>query len=151
MNIALHETGSPLEYRNVLGRVRRALRPGGTVVVSELPYPYSPGEYRQAPVYKALAGAQLHEALVGCGMITQGQLRELLVETGFATARVASTRGVEAALGNSRSPRRSSILRGSFAPPIGETGRYARVVAVLKDGRAHQTARTAVDSARHLR
>jgi ubiquinone/menaquinone biosynthesis C-methylase UbiE len=89
MNIALHETGGPPEYRNVLSRVRRALKPGGTVVVSELPYPDSPGEYRDAPVYKALAGVQLHEALVGCGMITQGQLGVLLAETGFANARVA--------------------------------------------------------------
>ena len=89
MNIALHETGGPPEYRNVLSRVRYALKPGGTVVVSELPYPDSPGEYRDAPVYKALAGVQLHEALVGCGMITQGQLRGLLAETGFANARVA--------------------------------------------------------------
>lgn len=89
MNIALHETGGPSEYRNVLSRVRRALKPRGTVVVSELPYPDSPGEYRAAPVYKALAGVQLHEALVGCGMITQGQLGELLAEAGFANARVA--------------------------------------------------------------
>jgi predicted O-methyltransferase YrrM len=89
MNIALHETGGPPEYRNVLSRVRRALKTGGTVVVSELPYPDSPGEYRDAPVYKALAGVQLHEALVGCGMITQGQLGMLLAETGFANARVA--------------------------------------------------------------
>jgi ubiquinone/menaquinone biosynthesis C-methylase UbiE len=89
MNIVLHETGGPAEYRNVLSRVRRALKPGGTVVVSELPYPDSPGEYREAPVYNALAGVQLHEALVGCGMITQGQLPKLLAESGFANARVA--------------------------------------------------------------
>ena len=89
MSIALHETGGPSEYRNVLSRVRRALKPGGTVLVSELPYPDSPGEYREAPVYKVLAGVQLHEALVRCGMITQGQLRELLAEAGFANARVA--------------------------------------------------------------
>lgn len=89
MSIALHETGGPEAYRNVLDRVRRALKPAGTVMVSELPYPDSPGEYREAPVYKALAGVQLHEALVGCGMITQGQLGELLAETGFANARVA--------------------------------------------------------------
>ena len=89
MNIVLHETGGPAEHRNVLSRVRRALKPGGTAVVSELPYPDSPGEYRDAPVYKALAGVQLHEALVGCGMISQGQLRELLAESGFANARVA--------------------------------------------------------------
>jgi len=37
--IALHETGGPAEYRNVLERVRRALKPGGTVIVVELPYP----------------------------------------------------------------------------------------------------------------
>lgn len=59
------------------------------MAVSELPYPDSPGEYRDAPVYKALAGVQLHEALVGCGMITQGQLGELLAEAGFANVRVA--------------------------------------------------------------
>ena len=57
--------------------------------MSELPYPDSPGEYRDRPVYRALAGVQLHEALVGCGMITQGQLRDLLTETGFENARVA--------------------------------------------------------------
>ncbi|MGF1473697.1 MAG: class I SAM-dependent methyltransferase [Rubrobacteraceae bacterium] len=89
MSITLHETGGPPEYRNVLSRVRRALKPGGTLMVSELPYPDSPGEYRDTPVYKALAGVQLHEALVGCGMITQGQLRQLLTEAGFTNARVA--------------------------------------------------------------
>ena len=89
MSIALYETGGPSEYRNVLSRVRRALKPKGTLLVSELPYPDSPGEYRDRPVYKALAGVQLHEALVGCGTITQGQLRSLLTEAGFENARVA--------------------------------------------------------------
>lgn len=90
MNVALHETGGPAEYRNVLSRVRRALEPGGTVVVSELPYPDSPGAYREHPVYKMYAGLQLHEALVGCGMITQGELRDLLEGTQFANVRVAT-------------------------------------------------------------
>lgn len=89
MSIALHETGGPDEYRNVLDRVRRALKPGGTLMVSELPYPDSPDEYRTTPVYKALAGVQLHEALVGCGMITKGQLRDLLSGAGFVNAREA--------------------------------------------------------------
>jgi hypothetical protein len=31
----------------------------------------------------------IHEALVGCGMITQGELRRLLAEAGFENARVA--------------------------------------------------------------
>lgn len=90
MNVALHETGGLAEYRNVLSRVRRALKPSGTVVVSELPYPDTPGAYRDAPVYKAMAGIQVHEALVGCGMITQGELHELLTGAEFSNVRVAS-------------------------------------------------------------
>jgi cyclopropane fatty-acyl-phospholipid synthase-like methyltransferase len=62
MNIVLHETGGPEEYRNVLRRCRRALKRDGTILVSELPYPDSPAEYRTNPVYQALAGVQVHEA-----------------------------------------------------------------------------------------
>jgi ubiquinone/menaquinone biosynthesis C-methylase UbiE len=89
MNIALHETGGPAEYRNVLKRVFQALKPGGAVVVSEIPYPDSASAYREEPVYKMFAGVQLHEALVGCGMITQGELRQLLEEGNFANVRTA--------------------------------------------------------------
>jgi ubiquinone/menaquinone biosynthesis C-methylase UbiE len=88
MSISLHETGGPGEYRNVLARVRRALTPGGALVVSELPYPDSPRDYRERPVYQALAGVQFHEAIVGCGAITQGELRELLAGAGFTNPRV---------------------------------------------------------------
>ena len=90
MNIALHETGGPTEYQNVLSRVFKALKPGGTVVVSEIPYPDLPSAYREHLVYKILAGVQLHEALVGCGMITQGELRQLLQGGKFANIRVAT-------------------------------------------------------------
>ncbi|HEU0167112.1 MAG TPA: class I SAM-dependent methyltransferase, partial [Chloroflexota bacterium] len=89
MNVALHETGGPAEWRNVLRRVHAALKPGGTLIVSELPYPDDLAAYRQQPVYKALAGVQFHETLVGCGAITQHTLAELLREAGFASARVA--------------------------------------------------------------
>jgi ubiquinone/menaquinone biosynthesis C-methylase UbiE len=87
MSIALHETGGTAEYCNVLARTRRALRPGGMLLVSELPYPDLPSAYRDKPVYKLLAGVQFHEALVGCGMIRQGELRDLLLGAGFRNVR----------------------------------------------------------------
>jgi len=87
MNITLHETGDEPEWRNVLSRVHRALKPGGTVVISELPYPDSMPDYRSSPVYQVLAGVQIHEAIVGCGMITMSQLGDLLRDAGFANAR----------------------------------------------------------------
>lgn len=90
MNIALHETGGPTEYRNVLSRIFQALKSGGTVIVSEIPYPDLTSSYRDHLIYKMLAGVQLHEALVGCGMITQGELRHLLQESNFANVRVAT-------------------------------------------------------------
>ncbi|MCH8086509.1 MAG: class I SAM-dependent methyltransferase [Chloroflexi bacterium] len=89
MNVTLHEVGGPQAYRNVLSKALRALRIGGVLVVSELPYPDSTASYRDNPVYQMMAGVQLHEALVGCGMITQGQLRDLRVGAGFHTVRVA--------------------------------------------------------------
>jgi SAM-dependent methyltransferase len=89
MNIVLHETGGPGEYHNVLRRCWQALRPGGTVLVSELPYPDSPAVYRSTPAYRMLAGVQLHEAQVGCGAITQNELWALVEEAGFVHPRVA--------------------------------------------------------------
>lgn len=89
MSITLHETGGPEQYRNVLARVHRALKPGGTLLVAELPYPDSPEAYRTEPAYRMLAGVQLHEALVGCGAITQAELPELLHAAGFTAVRVA--------------------------------------------------------------
>jgi hypothetical protein len=36
-----------------------------------------------------LAGVQIHETLVGCGAITQGELPALVAGAGFANVRVA--------------------------------------------------------------
>lgn len=90
LSITLHETGGPEEWRNVLWRARRALTPGGTILVSELPYPDSPSAYRTEPIYQLLAGVQLHEAIVGCGMITRNELGELLAGAGFTNIRIAA-------------------------------------------------------------
>jgi SAM-dependent methyltransferase len=87
MSIALHETGEHPEWEAVLGRVRRALRPGGALLISELPYPGTIEEYRAHPAYRMLAGIQHHEALVGCGMITMPELGELLAGAGFQNVR----------------------------------------------------------------
>ncbi len=83
MNIALHETGERPEWEMALRRVWRALRAGGALLVSELPYPGTIEEYRAHPAYRLLAGIQHHEALVGCGMITVPELRALLEGAGF--------------------------------------------------------------------
>jgi predicted O-methyltransferase YrrM len=87
MNIALHETGERPQWEEVLRRVRRALRPDGTLLVSELPYPGTIEEYREHPAYRLLAGVQHHEVLVGCGMITIPELRGLLDGAGFRNVR----------------------------------------------------------------
>jgi predicted O-methyltransferase YrrM len=90
MNLVLHETGGPDEQVNVLRRLWAALRPGGAVIVSELPYPDDDHAYRTEPVYQQLAGLMLHEALVGCSSITQHQLLRLAQDSGFSRVRVAA-------------------------------------------------------------
>jgi SAM-dependent methyltransferase len=86
LNVVLHETGGPEDYRRTLASCYRALRPGGAILVSEMPYPDDVTAYR-SPVNRLLAGVQHHEALVGCGEITIEQLRELLVAAGFQRVR----------------------------------------------------------------
>jgi predicted O-methyltransferase YrrM len=88
MNLVLHETGEEEDWRNVLRRVFRALRPGGGIVVSELPYPDDINSYRSNPVHRRLAGIQLHETVVGCGAITEHQLLDLVGAAGFADVSV---------------------------------------------------------------
>lgn len=91
MNLVLHEIGDGMAQADVLQRVRRALRPGGVIVVVELPYPDETSAYRREPVYRRLAGLMLHEALVGCGSITQGRLIELVKGAGFDHVEVVGT------------------------------------------------------------
>ena len=88
MNRSLHEVGGPDEHVNVLHRSNDALRAGGWAIVSELPYPDNEDDYRTNPDARRLAGAQVHEAIVGCAMITTSQLTTLMHNTGYHHVRV---------------------------------------------------------------
>jgi SAM-dependent methyltransferase len=87
MNLVLHEVGDESRQHDVLRRAHRALRPGGGIVVSELPYPDDESSYRSDPVHRRLAGIMLHEAVVGCGAITTQQLLDRLAHAGFVDVR----------------------------------------------------------------
>lgn len=89
MNLVLHETGEERHWHNVLRRTFGALRPGGGIAVSELPYPDDVDSYRTNPIHRRLAGIQLHETVVGCGAITEGRLLDLVTAAGFTDVRVA--------------------------------------------------------------
>ena len=88
MNRSLHEVGGPDEHLNVLRRSNNALRAGGWAIVSELPYPDNEADYRTNPDARRLAGVQLHEAIVGCAMITTSQLTALMRDAGYHDVRV---------------------------------------------------------------
>ena len=87
MNLVLHETGGPDQQHDLLCRTHRALRPGGGLVVSELPYPDHIDSYRSDPVHRLLAGLRLHEEAVGCAAITQQQLLDRIAAAGFVGVR----------------------------------------------------------------
>ena len=89
MNLTLHETGGPSEYRNVLRRVYQALKPEGAAVISEFPCPDSVRDYRKNPVLQMMAALQIHETMSNNGMITKTELANLLKETGFKNVHVA--------------------------------------------------------------
>ncbi len=88
MNRSLHEVGGPDEHLNVLRRSKEALRADGWTIVSELPYPDNEADYRTNPDQRRLAGAQVHEAIVGCAMITTSQLAALMRNAGHDSVRV---------------------------------------------------------------
>lgn len=87
MNLVLHETGGPTRQHEVLRRAHRALRAGGGIIVSELPYPDDEASYRSDPVCRRLAGIRLHEEVVGCGAVTKQQLLDRLDDAGFVDVR----------------------------------------------------------------
>ena len=90
LNLTLHDVCAGERCSDVLGRIFRALRPQGTILISEFPYPDSIRGYREGPFCQLLSGIQLHLAMVGCRMITQKQLWLLMEQGRFKNVRVAS-------------------------------------------------------------
>lgn len=109
----------------------------GAVVVSEIPYPDEPTTYRSNPVYRAMAGVQLHEALIGCGMITQGQLGELLEDAGFDNVRVATQPHANASCHDRRQPltaRNDAIRRSRLTRPCRRAASWRSARCAGSDG-----------------
>jgi len=90
LNLTLHDVCTAEWCRDVLGRIFRALKPEGTLLLAEIPYPDSVREYRDGPFSQLLSGVQLHLTLAGCRMIGQRQLRLLMEEGRFENVRVAT-------------------------------------------------------------
>jgi ubiquinone/menaquinone biosynthesis C-methylase UbiE len=87
LNLTLHDVCSSESCRDVLARLFRALKPEGTLLVSEIPYPDSIRRYRDGRWPRLLSGVQLHLAMAGCEMITQRQLYRWMEEGGFENMR----------------------------------------------------------------
>jgi ubiquinone/menaquinone biosynthesis C-methylase UbiE len=90
LNLTLHDVCTGEQCAEVLGRVFRALKPEGTLLVSEFPYPDSIRGYREGTFCQFLSGIQLHLTMVGCRMITQKQLWLLMEQGRFENVRVAT-------------------------------------------------------------
>lgn len=105
MSRSLHETGGPAEHLNVLRRSREALSAEGWAIVSELPYPDDEAEYRDNPDQRRLAGVQLHEAIVGCAMITVSELIALMHDADYHAVHVVEQ------------PRSSRVVAAGRKPP----------------------------------
>jgi ubiquinone/menaquinone biosynthesis C-methylase UbiE len=90
LNLTLHDVCSSESCREVLGRILRALKPAGTLLVSEIPYPESIRSYRDGTFSQLLSGIELHLAMAGCEMITQRQLLRWMEEGGCENVRVAT-------------------------------------------------------------
>jgi SAM-dependent methyltransferase len=89
MNLTFHDLGGPEEQQSVLARMFRALKPGGTLLVSEIPYPDSIQDYRRDPSCQLLTGVQIHLTMKGCSLIPQSELCRLILEAQFTHVRIA--------------------------------------------------------------
>lgn len=80
INISLHEAR---DIERVVKRAHAALRPGGTFLVSEFPFPENEDECRSVPG-RLMCGVQFFEAHIGCQLLPTTRFVELLDGAGFA-------------------------------------------------------------------
>lgn len=79
-NVALSHTWGA--GQDVIATLNRALKPGGWLLVSEVPQPATLEDLRSG-TGRMFVGVMLYVALMGPGLLTQGQLREALERGGF--------------------------------------------------------------------
>ncbi len=79
INISLHEAR---DIERVVANARRALRDGGTFIVSEFPFPESLEACRTLPA-QIMCGIQFFEAHIGCQLLPTSRFVELLQKAGF--------------------------------------------------------------------
>ena len=79
INISLHEAR---DIERVVANARRALRPGGTFLVSEFPFPETLEACRTLPA-QIMSGIQYFEAHIGCQLLPTSRFMELLEDADF--------------------------------------------------------------------
>ena len=79
INISLHEAR---DIERVVANARRALREGGTFLVSEFPFPETIEACRALPA-QIMCGIQFFESHIGCQLLPTSRFVELLRAAGF--------------------------------------------------------------------
>lgn len=79
INISLHEAR---DIRRTVASMRRALRPGGWMVVSEFPYPAEVADLRTPPA-RVMSGIQYFEASIDDQLLPAAAFVELLEQAGL--------------------------------------------------------------------
>lgn len=94
INISLHEAR---DIGRVVANAHRALRPGGTFLVSEFPFPETLEGCRALPG-QIMSGIQFFEAHIGCQLLPSARFAELLREAGFQGVNVIDVTPVHAVI-----------------------------------------------------
>ncbi|MGH2441732.1 MAG: class I SAM-dependent methyltransferase [Chloroflexota bacterium] len=79
INISLHEAR---DIRRVVANVQQALRPGGTFLINEFPFPETIDGCRTLPA-QIMSGIQFFEAHIGCQLLPASRFVKFLQEQGF--------------------------------------------------------------------